>query len=320
VSAEAGFTLSGVRISSPATPEPTSGTIIAIENTGAGRFLIEKVTIVRCWNAMNFIGVSNENRLGNGIIRNINIYAVYNRGLYYQWAANMLNNRVMMDSDPGPATEGCVVMRDLCQSVDFAFCNFSNSAGHGLSIDAAINERKFNTRWCQFTSCLFDDANFGGVLNNCDDVRFVNCWFSSNGRTPKRTGGDGLWIKSGCRGIVLNGGVFANNGQRGIVIDAGAQNTLITNAQIAGNNMNINEWWGIDIAANTTDFTISQCSIGNSFDWPGDQYGGILIRSGTSDRYHIVNNLFCLVAPRVTLDDNGSGSNKLIQGNFNRAT
>lgn len=212
--------------------------------------------------------------------------------------------------------DGITTWFDINNKVDTLKCLdvtcYSGAAGMVIGQNAA-NE----VTGLQLTNVLMDNMTGtgfqlvktrGATLTGCD-VQTCSLGFDIGGL---------------CNGTSIQGGVAQGNATAGIILRNGSVNTIINGVQVADNN----SLWngsafvdggtnqGIDVAANTSRFRISNCTIGNYLLGRGYQRYGVRIASGTSDHYQIIGNSF---NGNVTDDisNGGSGTAALVRNNIN---
>lgn len=169
---------------------------------------------------------------------------------------------------------------------------------------------------------------FGADTSTSDGIAFYtnggtvgsaevdDSWGSSSTGT-----GHGLSIVGSVNGIAVNGGQYINNAGDGIYLGTGASNVTINGAAVCNNSTSgSGTYHGIAVAANVSNFIISGVQSGNcgypaNQSWASNQNYGIFVASGTSNHYNIINNN---LPGNVsgTISDGGSGTDKLICGNF----
>lgn len=197
------------------------------------------------------------------------------------------------------------------------------TAYYGLQIDtgsARVSEI-YADHIGPFTQGILISNGSSGTVPQNIEVEDSN--FSSEiGAGIRAIAGNGLRIShnlfsgcilTGCEGVLLDTGwngdssITGNNfygDANSILVNAG-KNTIISDNNISNSVVN-----GIDIAANVTDFIISSNMLNTSPLW-GANTATILVNTGTSDYYEIVNN----DVHGVAVVDNGSGSHKTLSGN-----
>lgn len=145
----------------------------------------------------------------------------------------------------------------------------------------------------QLTNVLMDNMTGTGIhLVKVRGATLVGC--------DVQTCDVGIDVGGLSEGTSISAGVVQGNAKSGIIIRNGAVHTNIIGVHVADNN----SLWngsafvdggtnqGIDVAANTEWFRISNCSIGNYLLGRGFQRYGIRIASGSSDHYQIIGNSF----------------------------
>lgn len=306
---------------------PTSGIAIYVfQDTGktVGRFQLENLWIDNAYSGIYLLGNSTTT-LNIATLTNVYLRGVFSYGARYEWCENILSTRLFINADTGSgsgAPNNGLILFNKCQSVDFIETSVINCSGSGLFVSntAGSISRGNDVRWIKFIGCYFDDCAEGVDLNNCSDIRFTNCWMSSNGRAIRGYAGNGVFIRANTEAIVFIGGVASNNGQRGFRVENGANGIMITDMQIAGNSVNdptTNPFWAIDIYGGTSNFSVTDCIVrGTSFGWSDGNSKGIQVRSGASNNYIITNNQISNVFGSNFLSDGGSGTNKIVTGNL----
>jgi hypothetical protein len=319
-----GAALRGFKVAN--TVAATSGTAIKVEQTSpntVGRFTIEDIWLESVYNGINLLGNSVQT-LNTARVSNVYMRGVYNYGARYEWCENILSLNIHINADTGSgsgAPNSGFVLFNKCQSVDFTNCSVNNCSGAGLFVSnsSATISRGSDVRWCQFIGCLFDDCENGVLLDGCSDLRFVNCWASSNGRTVRGYSGNGVWLKQNTEAVLWIGGVASNNGQRGFRIESAGEGACIKDVQIVGNSVNdttTNPFYGVDVFGGVSGFSITGCMIdGTDYGWSDGDSRGIQVRSGASDNYLIAHNLISNTYNNNALVDSGSGINKVVQDN-----
>jgi hypothetical protein len=329
VTAKVGAKLEGFRIQR--TTASTSGTAISVEQVApnaVGRFQIKDIRLELVYNGIYLLGNSTST-LNQGEVTDVVMRGIYNYGARYEWCENIFTTKLFINADTGGgsgAPNNGITLFNKCQSVDFLDCSSINSSGAGLYVSNTANSisRNYDVRWCKLVACLFDDCNNGIDLNNCSDIRFTNCWASSNGRTIRGYSGNGVWLRANTQAISFIGGVVSNNGQRGFRIEGGSDGAFIKDVQIAGNSVNdptSNPFWAIDVFTGASGFSITGCAVrGQGFGWIDGDSKGIQIRSGTSpsatNNYIITGNQISDAFGANYLNDAGDGTNKIVSGNL----
>jgi len=143
---------------------------------------------------------------------------------------------------------------------------------------------------CRFDSVTFDAYAQDAHLNNSDQLTFVNCWFSG-GRTS--TGYHGVNILTG-NTIKFTGCQFNNCGANGVYVTAAATNVIFSGCEAISNSTTAGSGskYGIEFAANTTDFSVQGCVCKNTTSISGAGTQGIGIAIGANcDRFIVADNL-----------------------------
>lgn len=208
-----------------------------------------------------------------------------------------------------------VYMQDMCDELTF-YSVIMNTSSYNLYCDATAFGVNLRPEFCRFFACSFDSATTGVFLRHTTDMTFTACFFSNR---P----GNGLQI--GTTSTVENtnfiGCTFFNNGGSGAVVGAFAIDTLFDGCNFVGNSTTtLNAGNGLTIAANTSDFTVTNCAFRNGWGSSGSQNYGLAVLTGNSDRYNIVNNTFGTNGPGGAMFIGGSGTNRTVSGNINFRT
>lgn len=171
----------------------------------------------------------------------------------------------------------------------------------------------------KFTDVYFDSASASGSttdggasVTNMLNATFNNCWFS--GARPCRGA-----IVNTSKNITFKGCTFANCGADGCYLENNSTHVsyvgcgFVGNSSVSGSGVA----HGLNVQANTTDFSVIGCQAFNdaAFTGFGSQGYGIFVATGTSDRYHIKDNQ---VHSNATggVSDGGSGANKEVANNY----
>lgn len=167
------------------------------------------------------------------------------------------------------------------------------------------------------------NLKFRGVTT--DNVNGIGWNFTGGGWEIECAGceasastGEGLNIGKEMRIFRWIGGAVQNGQANGAIIRAGAQDVTITGAAICDNNQsNGANYHGIFVTKNTSDFTITDNTIGNGrrVTEAGHQKRPVFVEKGTSDRYVISHNRF--VGNEIAeMKDEGEGVKKLVDRNI----
>jgi hypothetical protein len=230
----------------------------------------------------------------------------------------------------GPNTAGCYGINldsdafgDINIGPNVVISQINASQGTGININATLyvtmnivdivgwkNALVMNPpagktlSWCFFNSCLFDTSGERGVIIYSSGATailrgmfFNNCWFATSGVTGGGSGlGDGLYIDTGAGGVVddirLVGCRSLNNKLHGVYVGALCTNINITDSTIVGNStQTANTYDGIRLAANASQFSITNNRIGGAYGiFLNQQQYSVNLLAGTSNNYTITNN------------------------------
>lgn len=191
-------------------------------------------------------------------------------------------------------------------------CNFVNGhtyqGAYSLTTEAATYGIGTRPAYNKFDTVYLDAAANGTQVNECVETEFSNCWFSAR---PE----NGVYILNS-DGVRFNGGGVINCDKNGALIEATALRVKFIGFDARGNSVaTSNTYDGLRFAANTTDFVVTNCTLGGGTLGFGTQRYGCRVETGTSDRYIIADNL---VSGNGTggVSDNGSGSDKRVANNY----
>jgi hypothetical protein len=283
-----------------------------LNNSGSGTLFSNVYDNIHIVNAFNAIRSHNENV---AFYTNIFASSVVNVGFFFDVTNNIVLNTFVFSEDSGNFhTSGIgIYMPGACQG-----CLISNGEvfafNRSLSI-GGVSGLANAPAYCQFMSTYFNDGWQQDLINTGYDLSFVECEWS-NGTKP---GGDnGLGIASGDL-LKFTNCDFVLCGEHGCLVQAGVTNTsfvgcsFISNSQLAGSGASS----GLVFGANATDFVVEGCIAKNdtNISATANQKYGILVSSGTSDRYIISGNLVSTNVIGGVLDG-GSGVNKSVTANF----
>lgn len=225
--------------------------------------------------------------------------------------------RIVTDSSGTEPLAGLRVTAS--QAIWATDCDFIDS-GHGLLIDPTSG----TLTWLFFNNCAFDTGSGSGVNINPTGTAVVKGLFF-NGGWSATNAERGVIIHTGgsatVDGVYLDQFKVVNNGQAGIlVLPTGVTNVHISDPVISGNSLSSSGTYaGIDIQANTSQFSVKGGRIGQHLGFSNTQSYGILINAGTSDNYTI-RGVDVRGNATAGISDGGSGANKYISENLGHTT
>jgi hypothetical protein len=158
----------------------------------------------------------------------------------------------------GGAGFASVYLQDMCDEMTF-YSVIMNVSQYNVYTDATAYGVNLRPEFCRFFACSFDSATDGVFLRRCTDMTFTGCLFSTR---P----GNGLQIGTTAvtENIVFVGCTFAYNGSSGAIIGEFALYTVFDNCNFIGNSTAVaNAANGLTVAANTTNFTVTNCNFRN---------------------------------------------------------
>ncbi|RKJ72999.1 hypothetical protein D7X33_20995, partial [Butyricicoccus sp. 1XD8-22] len=286
------------------TIENLDGTGTAI-NISSGSYGVIDNIFIR--NTSNGIIVSNTQALR---IENIDMWGFNNYGVFFNGGNNdiFVSNCFINGESNGVAGLGTGIrMVDKAEAITFdsievILCSYA------LSTDATENIFNKRPAYCVFSNCFFDSSTNGVLLDKVMNFRFDQSWFSNR-------------PSSGCivntvDDLTFNNCSFINNAQHGCLVQSGAKRVKFLGCSFISNSTELeNTYHGLVIASNATDFIIKNCTATNGLGFTGKQSNGILVNTGTSDRYIISENL---VSGNVSngVVDGGTGVNKRVENNY----
>jgi Pectate lyase superfamily protein len=142
-------------------------------------------------------------------------------------------------------------------------------------------------------------------------VSVVNGWFGSS------LTGNGLSTAAAFKGMLsMTNTRIMGNALNGIVIAGGVEN-LISNSWVTTNSVaGLGSHDGISVAAGVTRFVLSGNYLGKDADVATNyQRYGVIVNTGGSDYYTIVNNICAAENATGCVSDSGTGVNKTVTGN-----
>lgn len=283
---------------------PTSGAD-AILVSGVDNY-INNIRIFNGWNGIKYTGSGNK---ASGLIIN----NCLNTGLYFTGCGDVYVSDFLISS--GISTHfanGGVRLENRAEAI--ALCNGSVLGGtYSMVTGASVYDFNLRPAWSKFTQVYFDAAANGSLLNQLFVSRFVNCWFSG-GRSG--AGSPGMTLDQS-NNVTFESCEFFNCGSHGAFLNNNAVGAKFHQCLFADNSVNVaaNGARGLLIAANTNDFIVQGCQATNGLYSGGDQGFGIVVTTGTSDRYIVADNLVSGNAIGSVFDG-GSGSNKRVANNY----
>ena len=299
---------------------PTSGILLDFETNSAGACEVSNIVVENCWDFIKFNGTSGT-AINDCRLRHFRVVGIYNQGILARWSENVYISEGLLNGGSGLAPNSLIRISEKCQSMLMERVQASNSSAACLMITnaAAAISRGNDCRWSKFDQCIFDDSQTAMDLVYGETIDFTNCWFTSSGRTISGySAGNGIRIRT-ARSIRFSNCVISNNGEHGIRLEATSRYVHFRDCEIAGNNYNASGAAGAWIQAGTTDWSFEGCTFANGFNWISTQVAGVLINTGSSDRYRVINCNFLALAADVT--DNGTGTDKdVTTGNYTAAS
>ena len=208
-----------------------------------------------------------------------------------------------------------VLMEDMCDEMTFYSCVL-NVSSFNLVTDASAYGVNLRPEFCRFFACSFDSSTGGVLLNHCVDMTFTGCFFSNRPGTGLSVG----TLKS-TENVVFLGCMFFNNGGSGAIIGAFAQDTIFDDCSFIGNSTAVlNTGNGLTVAANATNFTVTNSNFRNGHGSSGSQNYGLAVLNGTGDRFVIANNNFGTNGTGGAMLMGATGTNRHVTNNIGFVT
>jgi hypothetical protein len=279
--------------------EPTSGTAIKVLS---GNVTLQNIRIARSYNALEVSG--------NGVLLEKLWVENYNaNGLWVHDCNDVFLSNFIFNAEFLRGAAPNAIGIKLTDRVEAFIASSGDILGgsHSLWTGAASYTTGLRPAYNRFRDVYFDSSDNGVWLDRTVLNKFTGCWFSAR---P----GNGLFIGN-CNDSHFIGCEFANCGAHGALVDVLAKRSVFTTCSFVGNSVNSpNVYHGLAIAANTTDFTVQNCTATNGL-VGGSQGWGIIVNAGSSNRYTIAFNL--IGGNGVGgVSDAGSGAQKAVGSNF----
>ncbi len=265
-----------------------------------------------------------------------------------QFRAIEINNTTevwLSDSDIRDTQEhGLLILNDMNSGYDWyvANCVFDNpnvsNTGSGIHWDGGetlvvsgvdllhfttgfyVNPTAGHESRFAFLNNMIVDTNSDNNIHisntgtgNTIGLTFTNCWAgtaTNYGVLIDRPGGG---IVQGVRWV---GGKVFHNGLAGFRL-AGGQDTHISSCDIIANSQTSSAArHGIEVAGGVSEFSVTDCRIGGGYEQGDTQGYAIHLDSGASDHYIIMGNDCHGNNNTPKIDDNGTGTNKIVVNNL----
>jgi hypothetical protein len=148
---------------------------------------------------------------------------------------------------------------------------------------------------------------------NAVGFTFTNCWSGTATNYGVLVDRPGSGIVQGVR---WNGGKVFHNGLAGFRL-AGGQDVHISDCDIIANSQTVSaSRHGIEVAGGVSEFSVQSCRIGGGFEQGDTQGYAIHLDAGASDHYIIMGNDCHGNNNTPKIDDNGTGTNKIVVNNL----
>ena len=283
---------------------PTSGSAIKLRS---GNFTISNVRIKHSWNGIEIDTASGV------MINNLWNENYYNYGLWVHNSNDVFIQDFIFNSGWDEEDKPNAIGIRLSDKVEAFIAQTGDVLLGKRSLETTASSYTYGNRpaYNRFTDVYFDSANdsHGVFLDKMVMTKFTNCWFSNR---P----GNGCFVGN-TNDISFVNCEFANSGQHGCLVDQLSKRTKFDGCSFNGNSASSGAGvcHGLAIGPNTTDFEVINCTATNSGVGLGTQGWGVIINSGSSNRYSVVHNL---VSGNATggVSDAGTGAQKTVGSNF----
>ena len=233
-----------------------------------------------------------------------------NLGQGFEWYID----RVLCDN-PTVANNGTGLLWDGGESLHVSHSNFQRF-NNGFVVNTSPG-RESRFAFIDGMLCDFSSDNNIRITNSSSGatvgLTFTNCWSgtaTNYGFLMDRPGG-GL-----VQGVRWVGGKVFHNGLAGFRF-AGGQDLHISDCDIIANSQTSSAMrHGVEIGANSSEFSVKGCRIGGGYQQGNTQGYAIHIDPGTSDHYIITGNDCHGNNNSPKINDNGTGVNKLVLNNL----
>lgn len=239
---------------------------------------------------------------------------------------------------------GLLISNDVMSGFDWYItdCVFDNpdvtNVGSGIHWDggetlvvSGVDLLRFNTglyinptngresRFGFLTNAIMDTSIDNNVhisnngTGNTVGLTFTNCWSGTAGNYGVLIDRPGGGLVQGVRWL---GGKIFHNGLAGFRL-AGGQDVHISDCDIIGNSQTVSgSRHGVEVAANVSEFSVKGCRIGGGYGQGNTQGYAIHLDNGSSDYYILMGNDCHGNNNTPKINDNGSGSNKIVANNL----
>ena len=215
-------------------------------------------------------------------------------------------------ADTNTGTQGILRITDAVES--FVAINgellFGNVPLYIDSTDSTPSDRKM-PQFNKFTNVFCDSNAQGAHLRNLTTHEFESCWFST-GRSGSGFAGVDM---DNCDSVTFSNTNFFECGSHGVHVGPNAKNTVFNVCKANGNGSTAGGGDGLHFSAGATDFSVIGC-IGSNIVGATAQNYLAYVENGPSDRYSIIGNRCAGNAQPAGIYDGGTGTNKVLLGNF----
>jgi hypothetical protein len=196
-------------------------------------------------------------------------------------------------------------------------CIFSNGelyqGVYSITTDTDSDTVGNRPAYNKFSNVYFDSSYNGALFDKCLEFDIIGCWFSN------RPNNGAYLLKTD--GLKFIGGGAINCAKSGIYVSADTTNVQFIGFAARGNStLTSNTYSGITIAANTLQFLVLGCLLGEgAITGFGLQKYGLNIEAGTSNNYNVSNNI-ASGNGTANIIDGGTGTEKHVCDNFGYKT
>lgn len=275
----------------------------AITISGAFYSTIDDLYVYKADIGVEYVSGANSNQLTRVVCEDCT-----RAGINIDSSANVMASTFqILNSNTTLCSLGCIRINGPSEGNNF-MNGHTYQGAYSMTTGAASFSMGARPSYNKFHGVYLDASANGALIDKTVELDFIDCWFSSR---P----GNGAFVNQ-VDGVRFTGGGAINCDQRGVLVEAAAKRVVFKNFMARSNSVAAaNIYDGIVFAPNTTDFVVQGCTFTNLTVTFGTQRYGVIVNTGTSDRYVIADNL---VSGNGTggVFDGGSGANKRVANNY----
>jgi hypothetical protein len=217
--------------------------------------------------------------------------------------------------NPTTANIGTGLLWDGGESLHVSHSNFQRFTNGFVANSTDGRESRF--AFIEGMICDFSSDNNIRVTNTGTGatigLTFTNCWSGTATNYGVLIDRPGTGLVQGMRWV---GGKIFHNGLAGFRL-AGGQDTHISECDIIANSQTTSAArHGVEVGGDVSEFSVTGCRIGGGYQQGDTQGYAIHIDAGASDHYIISHNDCHGNNNSPKIDDNGSGTNKVVANNL----